>query len=182
MIEIKWIYFKMRIFLVGYMGCGKSSLGRKLSNRLGISFIDLDLFIETRYQKTIPEIFKEFGEKGFREKERICLREVSSFENVVIAVGGGAPCFYDNMDIMKNNGICFFLDVGEEEIVSRLMKSKQERPLIEGKSSDEIMSFVHVMMNKRRPYYEKSQYVIKGNDIKLEELFFKVKESLNDDM
>jgi len=180
--EIKWIYFKMRIFLVGYMGCGKSSLGRKLSDRLGISFIDLDLFIETRYQKTIPEIFKEFGEKGFREKERICLREVSSFENVVIAVGGGAPCFYDNIEKMKDKGSCFFLDVGEEELVSRLMKSKQERPLIEGKSSEEIMSFVKKMMKQRRPYYEKAQYVIKGNDIKLEELFLKVKESVNDDM
>jgi len=180
--EIKWIYFKMRIFLVGYMGCGKSSLGRKLSDRLGISFIDLDLFIETRYQKTISEIFKKFGEKGFREKERICLREVCSFENVIIAVGGGAPCFYDNMEKMKDNGSCFFLDVGEEEIVSRLMKSKQERPLIEGKSSEEIMSFVKKMMKQRRPYYEKAQYVIKGNDIKLEELFLKVKESVNDDM
>jgi len=173
--EIKWIYFNMRIFLVGYMGCGKSSLGRDLSDRLGISFIDLDLFIETRYQKTISEIFKESGEMGFREKESLCLHEVSFFENVVIAVGGGAPCFYDNMDIMKNNGICFFLDVGEEEIVSRLMKSKQERPLIYGKSSEEIRSFVHVMMNKRRPYYEKSQCIIKGNDIKLEELLIEVK-------
>jgi len=182
MTEIKWIYFNMRIFLVGYMGCGKSSLGRELSNRLGISFIDLDLFIETRYQKTIPEIFKEFGEMGFREKERICLKEVSYFENVVIAVGGGAPCFYNNMENMKEKGICVFLDVGEEEIVSRLKKSKQERPLIEGKSSDEIMSFVKEMMKQRRPYYEKAQYKLRGNDIKLEELFLKVKNLVNDDV
>ena len=172
----------MRIFLVGYMGCGKSSLGRELSDRLGISFIDLDRFIETRYQKTIIEIFKEFGEKGFREKERICLQEVSSFENVVIAVGGGAPCFYDNMEKMKENGSCFFLDVGEKELVSRLKKSKQERPLLDGKSSDEIMSFVMGMMKKRRPYYENAQYLIKGNDIKIEDLLLRVKKIVNDDM
>jgi len=182
MTEIKWIYFNMRIFLVGYMGCGKSSLGRELSHRLGVSFIDLDLFIETRYQKTIPEIFMEFGEAGFREKERICLLEVSSFENVVIAVGGGAPCFYDNMEKMKENGLCVFLDVEEKEIVSRLKKSKQERPLIYGKSDEELNSFVFEMIKKRRPYYEKAQYVIKGNDIKLEELYLKVKESVNDDI
>jgi len=164
----------MRIFLVGYMGCGKSSLGRELSDYLGVSFIDLDRFIENRYQKTIPEIFNESGELNFREKESVCLKEVCYFENVVIAVGGGAPCFYDNMDIMRNNGICFFLDVGEEELVSRLMKSKQDRPLINGKSAEEIMSFIHVMMKERRPYYEKSQCIIKGDNIQLEELLMNV--------
>jgi shikimate kinase len=95
----------MRIYLVGYMGCGKSTIGRKIGDLLGICFIDLDKYIEERYFKTVPAIFAEEGECRFREKERRSLLEVSQFEDVVVGTGGGTPCFFDNMEVMNDNGV-----------------------------------------------------------------------------
>ncbi len=155
----------MRIFLIGYMGCGKSTLGRSLASELKQTFVDLDSFLEEKYFRTIPQIFAEEGEDGFRIKERKVLEEVSTFDDVIIATGGGAPCFFDNMDLMNNSGFCIFLDVDTESLVSRLMSAKTERPLIKGKSADELGVFIEGMMQKRRPFYEKARYILKGNEI-----------------
>jgi len=93
-----------RIFLVGFMGSGKTAMGKLLARRHGLSFIDLDSYIESKFRKTIAQIFTEAGETGFRKIEKNCLHEVAEFEDVVIATGGGAPCFYDNMDFMNQCG------------------------------------------------------------------------------
>ena len=154
----------MRIYLVGYMGCGKSTIGRKLAESLGISFVDLDKYIEERYFKSIPTIFFEEGEEGFREKERISLLEVSQFENVVVGTGGGAPCFFDNMEVMNNNGITVYIAPDTEVLAARLLKSKTERPLIINKSSEELISFINVALQKRAPFYEKSMIIIRGEN------------------
>ncbi len=160
----------MRVYLIGYMGCGKSTMGRKLSRMLGTSFIDLDKYIESKYFKTIPQIFEEEGEAAFREKERACLHEVSGFEDVIVATGGGAPCFFDNMEQMNRTGFCVFLDVVTEELAARLIKSKTERPLIKGKSAEELVDFIEGMMEKRRPFYEKARYILKGKSISPEDV------------
>ncbi len=91
----------MRIFLIGYMGSGKSTLGRRLAKHLNLQFVDMDHYIEERNYKTIPQIFAEEGEAEFRKKERKALEELSEFTNIIIATGGGAPCFFDNIDIMN---------------------------------------------------------------------------------
>lgn len=152
------------------MGSGKSTLGRKLAATLNLAFIDLDTFLEEKFFRTIPQIFAEEGEAGFRKKEQTVLHEVSAFDDVIVATGGGAPCFFDNMEVMNNTGFCFFLDVDTDSLVNRLVHAKTERPIIKGKSPDELYAFIEEMMLKRRPFYEKARYTIKGNEIKPEQV------------
>lgn len=154
----------MRIYLVGYMGCGKSTIGRKVAEILGISFVDLDKYIEERYFKSVPAIFAEEGEDRFREKERISLIEVSQFENVVVGTGGGAPCFFDNMEVMNSNGITVYIAPDTDVLATRLLKSKTERPLIVGKSLEELILFINEALLKRAPFYEKSKIIIRGEN------------------
>ena len=101
----------IRIFLIGYMGAGKTTLGKAFAKKYNLSFVDLDWYIEERFHKTVQELFAERGEDGFRELERNMLHEVADFENVIISTGGGAPCFFDNMDFMNKSGITVFLNV-----------------------------------------------------------------------
>lgn len=154
-----------RIFLTGYMGSGKSAMGRMLATRLGYSFIDLDHYIEGKYRKTIAQLFQEEGEDAFREKEKLCLHEVGEFENVVIATGGGAPCFFDSMEYMNQQGVTLYLKLNPEQLVARLLKGKAGvRPLIKDKSPDELREFIESMLEKRSCFYEKAQHIIQGND------------------
>lgn len=155
----------MRLFLIGFMGSGKSTMGRALASQLDLTFIDLDSFLEEKYFKTIPQIFAEEGEEGFRRKERKVLEEVCSFDNVIVATGGGAPCFFDNMDLMNNSGYCIFLDVQVSSLVNRLLHARVERPLIKGKSAEELEAFIGLTMEKRRPFYEKAKYILRGSEI-----------------
>jgi Shikimate kinase len=155
----------MRIFLIGFMGCGKSTMGRSLASLLNLTFIDLDTYIESKYFKTVPQIFADEGEDGFRQKEHKALEEVALFNDVIIATGGGAPCFFDNVEVMNSAGHCIFLDVAIDSLVKRLIHSKTERPLIKGKSPDELKTFIEALMQKRRPFYEKAKYILKGNEL-----------------
>lgn len=164
----------MRIYLIGYMACGKTTLGKELAKKLSLSFLDLDKYLEKKYFKTIPQIFEEEGESGFRLKEQACLQEVSEFEDVVIATGGGAPCFFDNVEVMNRTGICIFLDVDAEELANRLMQSKTERPLVKGKSPEELVGFIEGMLEKRRPFYEQASYQITGSNITVQEMLTRI--------
>ena len=155
----------MRIFLIGFMGSGKSTMGRALASELDLTFIDLDSFLEEKYFKTIPQIFAEEGEESFRRKERKVLEEVCSFDNVILATGGGAPCFFDNMELMNKSGFCVFLDVDVTSLVNRLIHAKTERPLIKGKSPEELHEFIEGLLAKRRPFYEKARYILTGSEI-----------------
>lgn len=155
----------MRLFLIGFMGSGKSTMGRALASQLDLTFIDLDSFLEEKYFKTIPQIFAEEGEDGFRKKERKVLEEVCLFDDVIVATGGGAPCFFDNMDLMNNSGYCIFLDVQVSSLVNRLLHARVERPLIKGKTAEELEAFIGLTMEKRRPFYEKAKYILRGSEI-----------------
>jgi shikimate kinase len=154
----------MKIYLVGYMGCGKSTIGRKLADLMGISFVDLDKYIEERYFKSVPAIFAEEGEARFREKERTALLEVAQFEDVVIGTGGGAPCFFDNMEVMNQNGVTVYIAPDTDVLATRLIKSKTERPLILGKSHEELILFINQALQKRAPFYEKAKIIIRGEN------------------
>jgi len=147
------------------MGSGKSTMGRALASELDLTFIDLDSFLEEKYFKTIPQIFAEEGEESFRRKERKVLEEVCSFDNVILATGGGAPCFFDNMELMNKSGFCVFLDVDVTSLVNRLIHAKTERPLIKGKSPEELHEFIEGLLAKRRPFYEKARYILTGSEI-----------------
>ena len=113
-----------RIFLIGYMGSGKTSMGVKLAEKLGFTFVDMDHLIEEKYLKTVSQIFAEFGQERFREIERDILHEVADFENVVIATGGGAPCFFDNIGYMNSHGMTVYIQLSAAQLADRLEHSR----------------------------------------------------------
>jgi shikimate kinase len=158
----------MRIYLVGYMGSGKSTLGRRLARYTGLHFIDLDKYIEERNCRSVPQIFTLEGEASFRKKERKALGEVSEFDDIVVATGGGAPCFFDNMELMNQTGITLFLDLEPSVLARRLSVSKNVRPLITGKSSQELVEFIALNLEKRRPFYEQSRFRIDNPELSSE--------------
>lgn len=145
------------IFLIGYMGCGKSTMGRALSALTGVPFIDLDNYIEQRFHLTVKEIFAQRGEGGFRDVERRMLQEVADFEDVIVACGGGTPCFFDNMEYMNTHGTTVFLNTPIDRLHSRLMRGRHKRPLIADKDDEELMTFIKEALAKRMDHYSKAQ-------------------------
>ena len=160
----------MKIYLVGFMGCGKTKLGRSLADFLKMDQIDLDGFIEESMFMTIAEIFSKHGEEKFREIERQKLIEVSSFDNVIISTGGGAPCFFDNMKIMNSTGTTVFLNPSIKKLADRLTLAKTERPLIKGLNREELEVFIAHKLEQRLPFYEQAKFNIDQDDFTLEEL------------
>jgi shikimate kinase len=148
-----------KVFLIGYMGSGKTAVGKYLAKEMGLQFIDLDAFIENRYHKTVGEIFAEKGETEFREIERKMLREVAHFEDVVISTGGGTPCFFDNMSVMNQSGVTIYLKSGVNELMRRLSVGKEKRPLIKNKSEEELKTFITANIEKREPFYNQATYI-----------------------
>lgn len=145
------------IFLIGYMGCGKSTMGRAVSQLTGVSFIDLDNYIEGRYHMSVKEIFAKHGEEGFRDIERRMLQEVADFEDVIVACGGGTPCFFDNMEYMNAHGTTVFLNTPIPRLHSRLMRGRHKRPLIANKSEEELLEFIKKALADRWEHYAKAQ-------------------------
>lgn len=167
-----------RIFLTGYMGSGKSTAGKTLATQLGYEFIDLDKFIEQETKMTIPEIFKEKGEKEFRGLEHNLLKKVIEKENVVVACGGGTPCYYNNMELMNNNGATVYLKMSADALVNRLLNAKDKRPLILNKDEKQLREFVSRQLEKREDIYHQAQYTVKGKDLNVKELAAFVKEQV----
>lgn len=147
-----------RIILIGFMGSGKTTLGRALAKALSLTFIDLDNYIELRHCKSINRIFAERGEEGFRKIERNLLHEVCEFEDVVISSGGGTPCFFDNIDYMNQQGTTIYLQVPNERLLTRLKIAKSRRPLLKDKNDEEIEQFIIEQMQRREPFYAKADH------------------------
>lgn len=154
-----------RIFLIGYMGAGKTTLGRALAAVLGIQFIDLDCYTEERFRKTISQIFAEKGEEEFRNIERRMLHEVGEFEDVIISTGGGTPCFFDNVEYMNAQGTTVFLDVPVERLFIRLSIARHKRPLIREKNDEELRAFIAEQLGKRMPHYSKAQHTFMADKL-----------------
>lgn len=142
------------------MGSGKSTVGKGLAKALNLSFIDMDDYIEERNFKSIPQIFAEDGEATFRKLEQKALEELSVFNNVVIATGGGAPCFFDNIDVIKRTGKSIYLKGSPRIIADRLRHSKIERPLIKGKTEEELVAFIDETLHKREEWYNQADIVL----------------------
>ena len=147
------------IILLGYMGAGKTTIGHALAKDLGIQFYDLDWYIEMRFHKTVAQIFEERGEEGFREIERNMLHEVAEFQNVIISCGGGTPCFFDNMDYMNSLCDTIYLKASDGVLAAHLKMGKVVRPLILGKSEEELTSYIEDMLQQREPYYMKAKHI-----------------------
>ena len=166
----------IRIIIVGYMGAGKTTVGKALAKTLGLEFYDLDWYIESRMRKTVSQIFAEKGEEGFRKIEHNMLHEVAEFENVVISCGGGTPCFYDNMDYLNQQGQVVYLKASPHVLLKHLKMGKTERPLIKGKSEEELHEYICQQLQITDPFYSKAQYIL---NVDLMDNYEKIKISVN---
>lgn len=164
----------MRIFLIGFMGCGKTHWGRRLSEKLQIPFFDLDAVIEEQEGKSITEIFAERGEEQFRLLEKDVLHLVTeSHPTFVMACGGGAPCFYNNIDFMKSRGATVWINCSTDCLFSRLVKEKEKRPLIREIPDDELKAFIMKKYADRKIFYQQASVVLNEDDVTLEALIEK---------
>lgn len=167
-----------RIFLIGYMGSGKTSMGIKLAENLGLTFVDMDHHIEEKYHKTVSQIFEESGQDAFRKMEQSCLHEVAEFENCVIATGGGAPCFYDNMTFMNAHGLTVYLNLSSEQLAARLEMSRAgKRPLIANKQGDELRQFIAEGLSAREVFYKQAKVSVSGTD---DEILANIEKAISD--
>lgn len=164
-----------RIIFIGYMGSGKTTVGKAFSKALNFPFYDLDWYIETRRRKKISDIFAEHGEEGFRQIEYNMLHEVAEFENVVISCGGGTPCFFDNIDYLNRQGDVVWLKATPEVLYQHLLMSKGDRPLLKGKSPEELISFIREQLSVREPFYQKAKYTL---DVSLLDQYDKIQLSV----
>ena len=147
------------IILIGYMCVGKTTIGKNLAKDLGLCFYDLDWYIEERYRKRISQIFEESGEEYFREIERRMLHEVAEFEDIVLACGGGTPCFFDNMEYMNEIGTTVYLKAEPEVILRHLSMARGNRPLLKDKTSEELRNYICQQIEEREVFYQKAQYI-----------------------
>ncbi len=161
-----------RIIIVGYMGAGKTTVGKELAKETGLQFYDLDWYIEERMRKSVPQLFSERGEDGFRKIERSMLHEAAEFEDIILSCGGGTPCFFDNMDYMNLLGETVYLKASPEVLCKHLRMGKVERPLIKGKSPEELSEFIAGQLLKREPYYLKARHIV---DVSLLDNYKKIK-------
>ena len=150
------------IFLVGFMGCGKTTLGRKLSSRLGYGFMDLDHVLEAKEGMTIADYFKKFGEDAFRKLESEVLKQTVYPEHAVISTGGGLPCFFDNMDWMNAHGKTVYIKLSPKTLAERLENEKEERPLLREKHGETLVAFISDKLRERETFYNKASIIADG--------------------
>jgi len=167
------------VYIIGFMGSGKSTAGKKLASLLDWSFTDLDKKIEEHTGKTIPEIFSQNGEDFFRSIETQLLRKFKSSTNTIISTGGGTPCYSDNMDFMLETGLTLYLKLTPAELKSRLSESKGERPLIKNLDKEKLLSFINEKLAVREKCYERSDIIIEGIDFDINLLLSLIKSKLN---
>lgn len=164
-----------RIIIIGYMGVGKTTVGKALARELGLTFYDLDWYIEGRMRKTVPQIFAEKGEEGFRKIENTMLHEVAEFEDIVLSCGGGTPCFFENMEYLNRQGDTVYLKATPDVLYKHLKMGKTERPLLKNKTKEEMYRFIEEQLVQREPYYIKAKNVI---DVSLMDNYEKIKISV----
>ncbi|OOQ58878.1 shikimate kinase [Mucilaginibacter pedocola] len=159
-----------RLYIVGFMGCGKTSWGKKLAAGLGYDFIDLDHALEAQVGMTIAEYFASHGEDAFRKLESQVLKETEYPENVIVSTGGGLPCFFDNMDWMNAHGETLYIQLSPKGLASRLENAKTPRPVLQGKKGDELVAFIEHKLAEREGFYLKATHYVDGIDMSVEKL------------
>lgn len=164
----------MRIFLVGFMFSGKSTVGKLLAKSMGYEHIDTDHMFESLYNISINDFFEKYGQDLFRELEHKLLLTLIEKDNIVISTGGGLPCFHNNMELIKQNGISIHINMSFKSIIHRQKKSKKNRPLLKNKSQEEIEIFLQDLLAKRIDIYNQSNIIIKGEDLNIKELKEKI--------
>ncbi|HKR04316.1 MAG TPA: shikimate kinase [Bacteroidia bacterium] len=160
----------MLIYIIGFMGSGKSTIGKQLAKKINHQFIDFDELVEEQSGKKISEIFKDEGQQAFRNIETEILKNISGLKDTVVSTGGGTPCFYDNMKLMNETGITVYIRMPAGSLFHRLAQSKTKRPLIEGLTDLKLMDFIMDTLAEREHFYMQAQHVVKGESLKAEKI------------
>jgi shikimate kinase len=163
------------IVLLGFMGSGKTTLGKQLALSLGWTFIDLDRFIEAEENRTIPEIFEKEGEATFRKIESNALKKALNYPHQVIALGGGAPCHPGNLQLIREKSVSIYLKISETQLLHRLAWSSTPRPLLNGKSESETQFYITDLLVTREPYYLQADIIIESDAISVEMILSQLK-------
>jgi len=150
------------------MGSGKTTIGKVVAKKMNMNFIDMDTHIENQQFKTIPQIFEILGEEKFRKLEQKCLQEVSQYENVIIATGGGAPCHFDNMEMMNRYGETIYICFTAEQLSERLKHTQiHKRPILAKYPGDNLLPFIMQNLELREPYYNQAKFKVSGSDVEI---------------
>lgn len=152
------------------MGCGKTSVGKRLAGKLNYKSIDLDQKIEEKYQMSINDIFRKYGEETFRKLEQEILHNVLKMNNIIISMGGGTPCFFDNMNYINKHSTSVYLQMNSATLISRLKSSKRKRPILQNLSDEDMKEFIGNQLAERKIYYLQSKHVISGLNIDIDEI------------
>ena len=160
----------MRIFIIGFMYSGKSTIGKKLAKAMNLEYIDTDHVFESKYNITVAHFFEKYGEDLFREFEHKILLETIEKDNVIISTGGGLPCFNGNMELIKQNGISIYLNMSPISIIHRINHSKKKRPLLKNKSPEELQTYIETLLKQREIFYNQATLTIKGESPNIKEI------------
>jgi len=158
------------IVLVGFPGCGKTTAGRKIANALGYKFMDLDQEFEIHYHISISEFLRKYGEENFRKCENNLLKIALAFDNIVLSTGGGTPCYFNAMEEINKNSISVYIKMTSQSIHNRLINSKKERPITDGKDSTELMEYIENTLDIREKIYKKALITVKGESLNISNL------------
>ncbi len=169
----------MKIYLIGYMGSGKSTLGRGLAEALGISWIDLDTEIETRYKVSIPDFFSKYGETAFRDVEHKVLNDISSTHDLVVSTGGGIPCFHNNMELMNQTGMTIYLSASPKVILTRIGPYAWKRPLFKQMDGTDVLEKITRHLKSREKFYRQAKIIIDATNPDITELKKRILEYFN---
>ena len=158
------------IFLIGFMGCGKTTLGHKLASRLNYPFMDLDHILEAQAGMTIAEYFSKFGEDAFRKLESEILKKTNYPEHAVVSTGGGLPCFFDNMQWMNAHGKTIYIKLSPKTLAARLENEKAERPVLNGQHGEALVTFIADKLTEREKFYNKAAVIADGLSLTAEKV------------
>ncbi len=168
----------MRIYLIGYMGSGKTTVGHRLAKLMDYAFVDVDQLFEERYRLSISSFFEKYDETAFRQIEKELIEELSKESNIVISTGGGAPCFFNNLEVMKKSGVVVYLQMAVKSLVDRLLNAKKVRPILKDLSGEESYLFIDKQLSDREIFYKKANLIVKGESINIDTLANSIKSYL----
>lgn len=159
-----------RIYIVGYMGAGKTTAAKRIANRLGWEVVDTDAMFEEKYRISVCDFFHKYDEQLFRKLESEVLKTTENMEYTVVSTGGGLACYFDNMEWMNRHGLTVFMRISPEAAADRILHSKRKRPLTENKTEEELAEYIRHHYAERLPFYEQARITVKSEDLDLEEL------------
>lgn len=157
--------------MLGFMGSGKTTLGKKVASVLHYPFVDMDDLIEKKTGQSISSIFEQLGEKQFRTLEKEALQTViQDYPTAVVATGGGAPCFYNNIAQMNHTGVSIYLRLSPEQLIRRIQGAQGHRPLLQSKNDKELLAFITEKLSEREPFYLQATYCVTHSNPQVQDI------------